>query len=161
MMFLSGRLGALSSAGGLLNLAFTAAEACCFCWCCARFRWRAFTQRSTKPYGLLNAVLPLRRESVKQMPRAHPRCGTNLVALAGLIQITLGHLPSYDPFLVLLSLLFIYFGWRTFGTLLQEWFTTRPPFGQTTGKRHSRRRRINGKISGTAACDGFVRAEVV
>jgi hypothetical protein len=76
--------------------------------------------------------------------------------LAGLIQITLGHLPSFDPFSVLLALLFIYFGWRSFGTLLQEWFTTRPP-SPSNWKAAFARRRINGKISGTATCDGFVR----
>jgi hypothetical protein len=59
------------------------------------------------------------------MPRAHPRCGTNLVALGGLVQLLLGHLPRIAPETVLPALLAIYFLWRRFGTLLQEVFTTR------------------------------------
>jgi CBS domain-containing protein len=127
MMFVSGRLGALSSAGGLANLVFTAAEGLLFLLVLRALPMAGVHAAEHQTVWAIERGLPLRPEFVKQMPRAHPRCGTNLVALAGLIQITLGHLPSYDPFLVLLSLLFIYFGWRTFGTLLQEWFTTRPP----------------------------------
>jgi CBS domain-containing protein len=127
MMFVSGRLGALSSAGGLTNLVFTAAEGLLFLLVLRALPMAGVHAAEHQTVWAIERGLPLRPEFVKQMPRAHPRCGTNLVALAGLIQITLGHLPSYDPFLVLLSLLFIYFGWRTFGTLLQEWFTTRPP----------------------------------
>ena len=69
--------------------------------------------------------VPLRADLVAQMPRAHPRCGTNLVALGGLVQLLLGHLPRIAPETVLPALLLIYFVWRRFGTLLQEVFTTR------------------------------------
>ena len=74
--------------------------------------------------------LPLTPEIVGKMPRAHPRCGTNLVALLGLIAITFEHLPLADPAvapdLALLSLVFIFFFWRNFGTVIQVRFTTRP-----------------------------------
>ena len=70
--------------------------------------------------------LPLRPEIVAKMPRPHPRCGTNLVALAGLILIVFQHLPNYDPQTFLTALLFIYFFWRNFGEALQQYFTTKP-----------------------------------
>ncbi len=74
--------------------------------------------------------LPLTPEIVGEMPRAHPRCGTNLVALLGLILITFQHLPLADPRfapdLALLTLIFIFFFWRSFGTAIQILFTTRP-----------------------------------
>ena len=60
------------------------------------------------------------------MPRAHPRCGTNLMALGGLIEIAFQHLPSFDGTTVLFTLLFIYLTWRNFGELLQVVFTTKP-----------------------------------
>ncbi len=70
--------------------------------------------------------VPLTPEIVAQMPRAHPRCGTNLMALAGLITIIFQHLPSFDPSVILLSLIFVYFSWRSFGEILQNYFTTKP-----------------------------------
>ena len=74
----------------------------------------------------LERGLPLEIEYVEKMPRAHPRCGTNLMALVGLVTIAFAHLPSVGPDSVLLVLVATFFGWRSLGTLLQEWFTTRP-----------------------------------
>ncbi len=74
----------------------------------------------------LERGLPLEIEYVEKMPRAHPRCGTNLMALVGLVTIGLMHLPSISPDWILLALIVTFFAWRTFGTMLQEVFTTRP-----------------------------------
>ena len=70
--------------------------------------------------------LALTPESVERMPRAHPRCGTNLMALAGLMTIMLQHSPSFSSWNILITLLFTFLLWRRFGTFLQEYFTTRP-----------------------------------
>jgi hypothetical protein len=60
------------------------------------------------------------------MPRVHPRCGTNLMALGGLFTIIFRHLPDVAPGTVLLALLFIFFFWRAFGNALQFFLTTKP-----------------------------------
>ncbi len=73
----------------------------------------------------LERGLPLETEIVAQMPRAHPRCGTNLIALVGLVTIGLVHLPSLSPDWILLVLIVTFFAWRSLGTLIQENFTTR------------------------------------
>lgn len=68
---------------------------------------------------------------VKRMPRAHPRCGTNLMA-AGLLFYTFCRAFSYVPWLdpywtgPLFAALGTVFTWRPVGTFLQERFTTRP-----------------------------------
>jgi hypothetical protein len=116
----------MSAGGELVNLVFTAVEGLLFLLVLRALPMAGVHAAEHQTVWAIERGLPLRPEFVKQMPRAHPRCGTNLVALAILIQITLGHLPSFDPFLVLLTMLFIYLAWRSFGTFLQEWFTTRP-----------------------------------
>ena len=67
---------------------------------------------------------------VRRMPRPHPRCGTNIMAI-GLIQFTLSpllaallHLDSESAFL--LTALVNFMVWRRIGTWLQAVFTTRP-----------------------------------
>jgi len=68
---------------------------------------------------------------VRRMPRAHPRCGTNLMA-AGLLFYTFCRAFSYVPWLdpywtgPLFAALGTVFTWRPVGTFLQERFTTRP-----------------------------------
>jgi len=67
---------------------------------------------------------------VKRMPRAHPRCGTNLVA-AMLMFTTLVEILQYAPrgyaeFAALAAAITTLFTWRSAGTFLQERFTTRP-----------------------------------
>ena len=74
----------------------------------------------------LERGLPLTVENVRQMPRAHPRCGTNLVALGGLLSIGIQHLPEISPNWVLLVFIVAFFGWRNLGTFLQNHFMTRP-----------------------------------
>lgn len=74
----------------------------------------------------LERGLPLTVENVRQMPRAHPRCGTNLVALGGLLSIGIQHLPEITPNWILLVFVVAFFAWRSLGTALQTLFMTRP-----------------------------------
>ena len=74
----------------------------------------------------LERGLPLTVENVRQMPRAHPRCGTNLVALAGLLTIGIQHLPEITPNWILAVFVAAFFGWRSLGSALQNHFMTRP-----------------------------------
>ena len=74
----------------------------------------------------LERGLPLTVENVRQMPRAHPRCGTNLVALGGLLTIGIQHLPEITPNWILVVFVAAFFGWRSLGTALQTVFMTRP-----------------------------------
>lgn len=74
----------------------------------------------------LERGLPLTVENVRQMPRAHPRCGTNLVALGGLLSIGIQHLPEISANWILVVFIAAFFGWRSLGTALQTHFMTRP-----------------------------------
>jgi CBS domain-containing protein len=72
---------------------------------------------------------------VRPMPRVHPRCGTNLMALMALTLISLEFVISLGALadavttaLVFFALMIvIVFGWRRLGSGLQRWVTTRPP----------------------------------
>lgn len=68
-------------------------------------------------------------EIVGRMPRAHPRCGTNLLA-AGLVFFSIleicNYIPGLDVVGPLIALLMTLFSWRRVGTILQERFTTKP-----------------------------------
>lgn len=124
--FVSGRIGADSTSGSWLSLIMTAAQGFLFL---GSFRLLPIAGTHAAEHQTVWAMergLELIPDNVKQMPRAHPRCGTNLVALAGLIEIVFQHLPSFDPGTILFALLFIYLFWRNFGEWLQNWFTTRP-----------------------------------
>ncbi|MEO6907302.1 MAG: DUF1385 domain-containing protein [Abditibacteriaceae bacterium] len=124
--FVSGRIGADSTSGGWLSLIMTAAQGFLFL---GAFRLLPIAGTHAAEHQTVWAMergLELIPENVKQMPRAHPRCGTNLVALAGLIEIVFQHLPSFDPGTILFALLFVYLFWRNLGEWLQNWFTTRP-----------------------------------
>jgi CBS domain-containing protein len=72
---------------------------------------------------------PLVPEVVARMPRAHPRCGTNLMAavtLFLLLQCLFRALPGFDwSSAELAAGLTTLFTWRRVGTFLQERFTTR------------------------------------
>ncbi|HEX8833259.1 MAG TPA: DUF1385 domain-containing protein [Abditibacteriaceae bacterium] len=125
-MFLSGRLGIDGDPTNSFNLVVTALESLLFLLVLRALPLSGIHAAEHQTVWAIERGVPLTPEFVGKMPRAHPRCGTNLVALGGLIQIILGHLPSVDPATVLISLLFIYITWRNFGTALQENFTTRP-----------------------------------
>jgi hypothetical protein len=76
----------------------------------------------------LERAEPLLVETVRAMPRVHPRCGTNLVA--GMLILFLGGVALH-PFLGLewafaLSLIAALAYWRTLGAWLQQHLTTRP-----------------------------------
>ena len=74
-------------------------------------------------------------EKVRQMPRVHPRCGTNLMALLILLIIAQQFLASVGEavddatrFLTLFALVMIVLlTWRRLGAGLQRWVTTRRP----------------------------------
>jgi uncharacterized protein YqhQ len=74
----------------------------------------------------LERGLPLEPEHVGQMPRAHPRCGTNLTAIAILVYIGWQHLPFRSPIALMLLLILTFFAWRGLGTWIQNELTTRP-----------------------------------
>ncbi len=70
----------------------------------------------------------LHPDIVARMPRVHPRCGTNLAAAMSLF-FGIAFAPwSSDPQLqILVALLVTMFFWRSVGSFIQYWFTTRPP----------------------------------
>lgn len=125
-MFSSGRLGAMADGGGSFNLLVTATQGVLFLLTLRLTPMAGIHAAEHQTVWALERGLPLTPETVGQMPRAHPRCGTNLMALAGLMQIMFMHTPSYSSGSVLLILLFTFLFWRQFGTFLQVYFTTRP-----------------------------------
>ncbi len=72
---------------------------------------------------------PLVSSVVRRMPRAHPRCGTNLMA-AVLVFMTVRQVLVYVPWLSglpdIMAAATTLFVWRPVGTFLQERFTTKP-----------------------------------
>lgn len=62
---------------------------------------------------------------VKHMPRVHPRCGTNLLASASVFLIIVTKFNG--EFAVLLAMVVVFLGWRSYGALLQSLVTTKPP----------------------------------
>ncbi|HUU53755.1 MAG TPA: DUF1385 domain-containing protein [Armatimonadota bacterium] len=74
-------------------------------------------------------------EKVRRMPRVHPRCGTNLMALLILLVIAQQFLSSLDRaadeatrvFALFLVVMIVLLTWRRLGGGLQRWVTTRPP----------------------------------
>ena len=126
LLFLSGRLGATSDSSGFFNLAVTIAEGGLFILLMRLSPIAGYHAAEHQTVWAIERGVPLTPETVAQMPRPHPRCGTNLVALSGLIQIVLGHLPDNSPSMMLFALIFIYFFWRSFGEAIQLYGTTRP-----------------------------------
>jgi CBS domain-containing protein len=126
ILYASGRLGALSEGGGGLNFAMAAVQSLLFLGFFRLLPMAGIHAAEHQTVWAIERGLPLVPEVVEKMPRAHPRCGTNLMALASLIIIIFQHLPVINANTVLLTLLFVYLTWRNFGEFLQEWFTTRP-----------------------------------
>jgi CBS domain-containing protein len=125
-MFASGRLGAMADGGNTFNLLVTIVQGVLFLGALRLTPMAGIHAAEHQTVWAMERGLALTPENVGQMPRAHPRCGTNLMALAGLMQIMLQHSPSYSGGTVLLVLLLTFLFWRQFGTFLQEYFTTRP-----------------------------------
>lgn len=73
----------------------------------------------------IEAGEPLLPETVGRMPRAHPRCGTNLMAAALPFLVVVSRLGSDVGLLVVIIVVIL--GWRTIGYYLQQYFTTKPP----------------------------------
>jgi CBS domain-containing protein len=75
----------------------------------------------------LERAEPLLVETVRAMPRVHPRCGTNLVAGMLILLFAGGALyPLLDEWSFGLSFIAALAYWRTLGAWLQQHFTTRP-----------------------------------
>ena len=125
-LFSSGRLGAMSNEGSALNLVITLAHALLFVLAMRLLPLSGVHAAEHQTVWAIERGLPLVPEVVAKMPRAHPRCGTNLLALGGLITIVFQHLPSFDGTTILFTLFMIYMLWRNFGEMLQLVFTTKP-----------------------------------
>lgn len=125
-MFLSGQLGAASDTSGTFNLAVTLAEGGLFVLLMRLSPLAGYHAAEHQTVWAIERGVPLVPQVVRLMPRPHPRCGTNLVAIAGLVRIVFGHLPNHSTFMTLLALIFIFFVWRRFGEALQLYGTTRP-----------------------------------
>lgn len=82
----------------------------------------------------INAIekgLPLTLDTVKMQPRAHKRCGTNIMVLLLGIQFVLLislEFVKFNPFFqfvfLIVGFLFIFSNWRKFGMWIQEYLTT-------------------------------------
>lgn len=125
-LFASGLLSAATTGDNSFNIAATAIQGLLFLLFLRALPMAGVHAAEHQTVWAIEKGLPLRPEIVAKMPRAHPRCGTNLVALAGLILIIFQHLPDRDSYTVLLALLFVFFFWRRFGEFLQVAFTTKP-----------------------------------
>lgn len=76
----------------------------------------------------------LELEKVRQMPRVHPRCGTNLLALLILLVIAQQSLTSVRSMdeptrmvVLFLVVVIVLLTWRRLGAGLQRWITTKRP----------------------------------
>lgn len=67
---------------------------------------------------------PLVPEAVSRMPRAHPRCGTNLMIAAMIFLLSSALLGSETG--VVVGLVLVLTGWRRPGQFVQQYFTTKP-----------------------------------
>ena len=124
--FASGRLGATAEGGDVFNLVVTGVQGLIFLLIMRILPLSGVHAAEHQTVWAIEKGLALTPENVAKMPRAHPRCGTNLMALSGLILIVFGHLPTFDPTSVMFSLIFIFFAWRSLGTALQNYLTTKP-----------------------------------
>jgi hypothetical protein len=126
LLFAAGRIGAFAEGGDSFNFLFAAAQSLLFLGSFRLLPMAGIHAAEHQTVWAIERGLPLVPEVVEKMPRAHPRCGTNLMALAGLIIIIFQHLPVINSNTILFTLLFVYLTWRNFGEILQEWFTTKP-----------------------------------
>jgi CBS domain-containing protein len=126
-MALSGRMGLLVGDGvGLFNSMATLAHGLLFLLMMRLLPISGFHAAEHQTVHALERGLPLEIEYIEKMPRAHPRCGSNLLAIAGLMLIGFQHLPGIGPEFIAPILIVTFFFWRGVGTFIQETFTTRP-----------------------------------
>jgi hypothetical protein len=88
----------------------------------ALFRFSWLTGYHAAEHQVVHAIEQgddLRPEVVKEKPRVHPRCGTNLMAGFGIFML-LYHWIDWVAFLAAILT------WRFFGSFLQRYVTTRP-----------------------------------
>lgn len=123
--YAAGRLGTESMNGSAFNLLITMAHSLLFLGAMRLSPLAGIHAAEHQTVWAIEKGIALTPENVARMPRAHPRCGTNLMALMGLILIVFGHLPSFDKGTILIALVFIYFAWRDLGTLMQLHLTTK------------------------------------
>lgn len=123
--YVSGRLGA-EVGGGTFNLLSMLVQGLVFLLAMRSLPLTGYHAAEHQTVWAMEQGLALEPEVVRHMPRPHPRCGTNLAVLSMLITIVFQHLPAFDSGTVILALLAIYFTWRYFGIMVQQWFTTRP-----------------------------------
>jgi CBS domain-containing protein len=86
------------------------------------FRYSRVTGYHAAEHQVVHAIEQgddLRAEIVRSKPRVHPRCGTNLMAAFGIYLI----LERWGGALAFVAALVC---WRFFGSLLQQYVTTRP-----------------------------------
>ncbi|RYG57845.1 DUF1385 domain-containing protein [bacterium] len=122
----SGRIGSTLDGTGLLNTLAFLAHGLFFLTALRVIPMAGIHAAEHQTVHAMERGLPLELEYVSQMPRAHPRCGTNLLALVGLVTIGFAHLPSLGPDWVLIALVITFFSWRSLGSFIQTAFTTRP-----------------------------------
>jgi len=118
--------GIASTESGLLNLAFVVVQSLLLLLC---FRLTPLSGIHAAEHQTVHALergLPLTIENVRKMPRAHPRCGTNLMVMIGLFLIVVTHLPSLQPEWIAVAWAVVFFTWRSVGEAIQTIFTTRP-----------------------------------
>lgn len=125
-MAYSGRLGAAIEPSNLFNTITALIQSFLFLMFFRVLPLSGVHAAEHQTVWALERGLPLTVENVRQMPRAHPRCGTNLVALGGLLTIGIQHLPEITPNWILVVFVAAFFGWRNLGTALQTLFMTRP-----------------------------------
>jgi len=126
MMWNSGQLAAANDPSSLFNLGATLIGLLIFLVFIRLQPLAGYHAAEHQTVWAMERGLPLEPEIVGKMPRPHPRCGTNLVALGIMISIMVDHLPDPSAGNILLVLVVTFFFWRTFGEFLQENFTTRP-----------------------------------
>lgn len=73
---------------------------------------------------------PLTRESVRRMPRVHPRCGTNFAAGMSIFTAIAYSRWIPEDIRMVLALVGTLLLWRPVGSLLQYWVTTKEPTDQ-------------------------------
>jgi CBS domain-containing protein len=93
---------------------------------CLLFRLSWVTGYHAAEHQVVHAIEQgdeLTLEAVRAKPRVHPRCGTNLMAAFILFMVLHGGLPAEMSWLAFPVALI---AWRMFGSLLQQYVTTRP-----------------------------------
>ncbi|MEN6371640.1 MAG: DUF1385 domain-containing protein [Armatimonadota bacterium] len=73
----------------------------------------------------IEAGEPLTPEIVARMPRAHPRCGTNLMAAMAIFVLIADGIGTQAA--IVIALILVFAGWRTIGYYMQQYITTKPP----------------------------------